>query len=88
MNLKDRLSIKMDVEMRKGIVQFDNWVMSAKVKDLPCVMESQKTIDNKTFYKTADVSQVRILPSNYNIFHLKSPSELPLYGVVVSVLGW
>lgn len=29
-----------------------------QVLDLPCVMESQKTIDNKTFYKTADVSQV------------------------------
>ena len=31
MNVKDRLSIKMDNDMRKGLVQFDSWVMSAKV---------------------------------------------------------
>ncbi|XP_046635203.1 transcription initiation factor TFIID subunit 7-like [Daphnia pulicaria] len=60
MNLKDRLNIRMDNDMRKGQVQFDNWTMSAKVLDLPCVMESQKTIDNKTFYKAADVSQILI----------------------------
>ena len=27
--------------------------------DLPCVMESLKTVDMKTFYKTADICQVR-----------------------------
>ena len=26
--------------------------------DLPCIVESYKTIDNKTAYKTADISQV------------------------------
>jgi len=31
MNLKDRLSIRLDNDMRKGLVQFDNWTMSAKV---------------------------------------------------------
>jgi|LakMenEpi03Aug12_release.lakeMendotaPanAssembly.Ray.scaffolds.fasta_scaffold3960833_1 hypothetical protein len=31
MNLKDRLSIKLDNDMRKGQVQFDNWTMSTKV---------------------------------------------------------
>ena len=32
MNVKDRLSIKMENDMRKGVVQFDSWVMPAKVK--------------------------------------------------------
>ena len=31
MNLKDRLSIRLENDMRKGMVQFDNWTMSAKV---------------------------------------------------------
>lgn len=31
MNLKDRLSIRLDNDMRKGLVQFDSWVMSTKV---------------------------------------------------------
>lgn len=60
MNVKDRLSIKIENDMRKGVVQFDSWVMPAKVKDLPCIIETHKTIDNKTFYKTADVSQIMI----------------------------
>ncbi len=28
--------------------------------DLPTIVESQKTIDNKTFYKTADICQILI----------------------------
>ena len=28
--------------------------------DLPTIIESQKTIDNKTFYKTADICQILI----------------------------
>ena len=28
--------------------------------DLPTIIESQKTIDRKTFYKTADISQMVI----------------------------
>ena len=28
--------------------------------DLPTIIESQKTIDRKTFYKTADISQIVI----------------------------
>ena len=29
-----------------------------QVVDLPTIIESQKTIDRKTFYKTADISQM------------------------------
>ena len=41
-------------------VQFDGWNMSARVMDLPTIIESTKTIDKKTFYKTADISQIVI----------------------------
>ena len=33
---------------------------SAKLVDLPCLIESQKTLDNKQMFKVADICQVRI----------------------------
>lgn len=53
MNLKDRFAIRLDNDMRKGTIQFDTWSMAAKVYDLPCITESQKTIDNKTFLQNS-----------------------------------
>lgn len=32
-----------------------------QVVDLPTIIEGQKTIDNKTVYKTADICQVKII---------------------------
>ncbi|XP_057326267.1 transcription initiation factor TFIID subunit 7 [Microplitis mediator] len=60
MPLKDRLSIKIENDMRYGEVRFDHWLLHAKVVDLPTVVESLKTIDNKSFYKTADICQTVI----------------------------
>merc|ERR1712156_357283 len=64
-NLQERLSIKLEPEkgtldprLRRGNIAFDDWNMSAKVVDLPTIIESQKTIDRKTFYKIADISQM------------------------------
>lgn len=59
-NLKNRLTIQIDDDMRNGQVRLDNWLMQAKVVDLPTVIESLKTIDNKSFYKTADICQMMI----------------------------
>lgn len=59
-NLKDRLTVKLENDVRYGEVRFDHWLMHAKVVDLPTVIESLKTIDNKSFYKTADICQVII----------------------------
>lgn len=57
--MKDRLSIKIENnEMRYGEVKFDNWLFHSKVVDLPTIVESLKTIDNKSFYKTADICQM------------------------------
>ncbi|XP_033207525.1 transcription initiation factor TFIID subunit 7 isoform X2 [Belonocnema kinseyi] len=46
--------------MRYGEVRFDHWLLHAKVVDLPTIVESLKTIDSKSFYKTADICQLLI----------------------------
>ncbi|XP_015791021.1 transcription initiation factor TFIID subunit 7 [Tetranychus urticae] len=60
LNLKDRLNIQVENDMRHGTVRFDGWVLPAKIVDLPCIIESLKTLDAKTFYKTADICQMMI----------------------------
>ena len=67
-NIKDRLKIQLESEkegkgggnnyLRRGAVHFDGWQMNAKLMDLPTIVESMKTIDKKTFYKTADICQI------------------------------
>lgn len=57
-NLKDRFSIKLENDIRYGEVRVDHWLMPAKLVDLPTVIESLKTIDSKSFYKTADICQM------------------------------
>lgn len=59
-NLKNRLTIQIENDMRQGEVRFDHWLMHAKIFDLPTIIESLKTIDNKSFYKTADICQMMI----------------------------
>lgn len=59
-SLKNRLTIQMENDLRNGEVRLDHWLMHAKIVDLPAVIESLKTIDNKSFYKTADICQMMI----------------------------
>lgn len=59
-NLRDRLSIQIEQDMRHGKVQFDGWSLPGKIVDLPTIIESHKTLDKKTFYKTADICQMMI----------------------------
>lgn len=59
-NLRDRVSIKIENDMRHGEVRVDHWLMTAKVVDLPTIVESLKTIDGKGFYKTADICQMLV----------------------------
>lgn len=58
--MKERLAISLENDLRKGMVRFDERYLYAKVVDLPCIMESHKTIDKKSFYKTADICQMVI----------------------------
>lgn len=56
--LKDRLFVKFETDMRYGEVRFDHWLMYSRLLDLPTITESLKTIDQKSFYKSADVGQM------------------------------
>ncbi len=72
------------VRFRKGRVQFDGWHFTSRLVDLPTVIESQKTIDSKTFYKTADICQILICKvfwrsAPQTAFPLSQPSEIVLY---------
>lgn len=59
-NFKNRLTIQMENDMRHGEVRFDDWLLHAKVVDLPTVVESLKTVDRKSVYKSADICQMMI----------------------------
>ncbi|XP_077973012.1 transcription initiation factor TFIID subunit 7-like [Styela clava] len=59
-NLKDRLTLNMHDDLRHGAVKFDGECYSGKVWDLPCVIECQKTVDMKTFYKTNNLSHMLV----------------------------
>uniref|UniRef100_A0A2K6F7Y8 Transcription initiation factor TFIID subunit 7 n=1 Tax=Propithecus coquereli TaxID=379532 RepID=A0A2K6F7Y8_PROCO len=59
-NLKDTLSVELHPDGRHGIVRVDGVPLASKLVDLPCVTESLKTSDKKTFYKTADISQMLV----------------------------
>ncbi|ALC42273.1 Taf7, partial [Drosophila busckii] len=58
--VKDRLNIQLDQDLRYGEVRLDDQLLYAKLVDLPTVVESYKTIDNKSFYKSADICQILI----------------------------
>lgn len=53
------LSLFSVADGRHGIVRVDRVPLACKLVDLPCMIESLKTVDKKTFYKTADVCQVK-----------------------------
>ncbi|XP_038170739.1 transcription initiation factor TFIID subunit 7-like [Arvicola amphibius] len=55
---REKLKIDLSPDCRRAVVQVDNVSLSARVVDLPCVIGSLKTHDRKTFYQTADISQM------------------------------
>lgn len=46
---------------RKGYFVFEGRKYDVQLVDLPTIIESQKTLDKKQFYKVADISQVCIM---------------------------
>eukprot|EP00126_Sphaerothecum_destruens_P009432 Sdes_comp20506_c0_seq15m15003 len=58
--LGDSLQLQFEPNMRYGKVSIDSEELFAKLVDLPCIIESHKTLDNKNFYKTADICQLLI----------------------------
>lgn len=59
-NLRDRFTMNLHDDLRHGAVKLDGDCYSGKVWDLPCVIECQKTVDMKTFYKTNDLSHMLV----------------------------
>ncbi|XP_008828269.1 transcription initiation factor TFIID subunit 7-like [Nannospalax galili] len=81
---KDKLKIDLSSDGRRAIVEVDNIPLSAKVVDLPCVIESLKTLDRRTFYKTADVSQMLVCSADGD---LHSTPEEPVTSTDATVTG-
>ncbi|XP_055464301.1 transcription initiation factor TFIID subunit 7-like [Psammomys obesus] len=57
---KNKLKIDFSADGHSAVVQVDNVSLPAKLVNLPCVVGSLKTVDRKTFYKTADISQMLV----------------------------
>ncbi|XP_034341928.1 transcription initiation factor TFIID subunit 7-like [Arvicanthis niloticus] len=57
---KDKLKIDFSSDEHHAVVQVEDVSLPAKLVNLPCVIGSLKTIDRKTFYKTADISQMLV----------------------------
>lgn len=49
------------IDGRRGVCRIGKESFQTHLVDLPCVIESLKTIDNKQFYKIADVSQMLLV---------------------------
>ncbi|KAG9296012.1 hypothetical protein G9A89_011864 [Geosiphon pyriformis] len=65
MHVKNRLPFE-DLSItfkdpRHAVFSFDKQKYSARLVDLPCIIESQKTLNNKQFYKIGDVSQMLVV---------------------------
>ena len=45
-------------DSRRAVFHVGHSLYSAKLVDLPCIVESQKTVDNKQMFKVADICQV------------------------------
>lgn len=74
-NLKDKLSIDIRGDGRHAVVRFDQEEFAAKLVDLPCIIESHKTFDKKTLWKTADISQMLVCTNDP--LPLKDEEEKP-----------
>ncbi|KFO33578.1 Transcription initiation factor TFIID subunit 7-like [Fukomys damarensis] len=57
---KDKIKIDLASDECRAVVNVEDVSLSAKLVDLPCVVGSLKTFDKKTFYKTADISQMLV----------------------------
>ncbi|PSR75389.1 hypothetical protein PHLCEN_2v9147 [Hermanssonia centrifuga] len=48
-------------DSRRAVFHLGNNTYSAKLVDLPCIIESQKTLDNKQMFKVADICQMLVV---------------------------
>ena len=48
------------VDSRRAVFTMNGITYASKLVDLPNIIESQKTFDNRHLFKVADISQVRL----------------------------
>ncbi|PBK69955.1 hypothetical protein ARMSODRAFT_935864 [Armillaria solidipes] len=48
-------------DSRRGVFHIGNSTYTSKLVDLPCIIESQKTLDNKQMFKVADICQMLVV---------------------------
>ncbi|XP_035872247.1 transcription initiation factor TFIID subunit 7-like [Phyllostomus discolor] len=71
--MKDKLTIDLSSDGRHATVEVKDVSLTAKMVDLPCTIGSLKTLDNKIFYKTADISQMLVCTPDGDLH--SSPKE-------------
>ncbi|XP_064338780.1 transcription initiation factor TFIID subunit 7-like [Camelus dromedarius] len=71
--MKDKLKIDLSSDGRHAVVEVDDVSLAAKLVDLPCVIGSLKTVDKKTFYKTADISQMLVCTAAGGVHSSEEP---------------
>uniref|UniRef100_A0A0N5AVY9 TAFII55_N domain-containing protein n=1 Tax=Syphacia muris TaxID=451379 RepID=A0A0N5AVY9_9BILA len=76
-NSSEELSISFQSDMRHATIRFAESTMSAKIYDLPCIVEVMKTIDKKNIYKVADISQVMVCSHDIPLEEPPIPNDLP-----------
>jgi transcription initiation factor TFIID subunit 7 len=54
-----KMSIKM-LSSREGLLTYEGKTYSGWLVDLPCIVESHKTVDNRQFVKVCDISKIFI----------------------------
>jgi transcription initiation factor TFIID subunit 7 len=59
-------------DSRRAVFHIGNSTYSSKLVDLPCIVESQKTLDNKQMFKVADICQVTLM----HVFVLRFSTQL------------
>jgi len=50
-------------DSRRAVLHIGNSLYASKLVDLPCIIESQKTLDGKQMFKVADICQVVLVLS-------------------------
>jgi transcription initiation factor TFIID subunit 7 len=63
--LDQHLFINLDLDTRNGSIKLDDELFKGRLVDLPCIIESLKTNDKKTLYKTGDICQMFVCNDNH-----------------------
>nr|GAT53342.1 transcription initiation factor TFIID 55 kDa subunit [Mycena chlorophos] len=62
-------------DSRRAVFHIGNNTYSAKLVDLPCIVESQKTLDNKQMFKVADICQMLVVDKKLTQEEVAAPQR-------------